>query len=114
MSKRTPCRLRTLRRYWGLSQEELAYLLGLGTENTAQVSRIERELSTPNAETALSCELLFDSRYQDIFPEFFGVVEGELMRRAYELHQALQNDKRPISVRKREFLTACLKRAVKS
>ena len=72
-----PCALRTHRRTWGLSQQELADLLGI--ESRAHVSRLEHGKRTPGLETALACSTLFGVSPDELFPQL-AVATGEKLR----------------------------------
>jgi transcriptional regulator with XRE-family HTH domain len=61
------CALRTLRRSWGLSQRDLADLLGF--DGPTYVSRLEHGKRTPRLETALTCSTLFGVPPGDLFPQ---------------------------------------------
>src|SRR5437868_5392207 len=73
------CALRTHRRTWGLSQQELAELLGM--ESRAHISRIEHGKRTPSMETALSCSTLFGVPLGDLFPQAAIEIEERLRER---------------------------------
>src|SRR5579863_6114065 len=75
--------LRASRKRSGLSQTELAYLLGATTRN--QVSRYERQRHVPPLRVALALEALFGTPVSELFPGIYGSAEKELRRRAREL-----------------------------
>ena len=80
MKHRHPlCYLRTHRRAWGLSQAELAKLLGLGT---SCVYRLERSKckSGPSYETALACQVLFGIEPRDMYPTIHRQVEDRVIQ----------------------------------
>lgn len=103
-------RLRTQRRLWGLSQSELAYLLGCRCRT--QVSRIEQEARAPNLHIALQCELLFGLLPGEMFPRMFERAEEQLIHRAYALYRKLGRSKSAAAVRKRRLLEKCLQRSI--
>ena len=74
-----PCALRTHRRTWGLSQRELAALLGM--ESRTHVSRIEHGKRTPSMETALACSTLFGVPLGILFPQTAVELEERLRER---------------------------------
>jgi transcriptional regulator with XRE-family HTH domain len=77
------CALRTHRRTWGLSQKELADLLGF--ESPTQVSRIEHGKRVPRLETALACAALFGVSVRELFPQLFAKIGTELRERIAQL-----------------------------
>lgn len=101
-----PCALRTHRRSWGLSQRELADLLGF--ESPAHVSRIEHGKRTPGLETALACTTLFGVSLGELFPQLAVEIDEGLRERASRLHEGLLNSTSLSGLRKRELLTRAL------
>lgn len=104
-----PCYLRTQRRQWGLSQEELAGLVGRGGRN--RVSDVERALASPNAAEILAYSLLFGFSPAELFPGYYQAVEAALIERAYQLDEKLLDDRSLEADRKRTVLRAALDRA---
>ena len=102
MSSKVACYLRTLRREWGLSQEELASLIPRCRRH--RVSRVERGLTAPNAAELLAYTLLFAAAPQKIFPDYVDGIQDAIMRGAGRLDLRLVNDESPSAARKREFL----------
>lgn len=99
-------RLRTLRLNSGLSQKELAHLLGFRSE--VPVSRHERSETVPNLLTALGYEAIFRVPVSELFPGLYETVnagvEERLARIEAELHQSTAKGRRAASVaRKLEF-----------
>src|SRR5262249_50669091 len=80
--------LRACRRRSGLSQSDVAYLLG--TKTRAQVSRYERGWHAPPLRTALAFEALFGVPISKIFAGIYESVRRELKHRARELSLELQ------------------------
>ena len=83
------CRLRTLRRRSGLSQAELAKLLGFFSE--VPVSRHERSDTVPNLLTAFAYEVIFRVPASEIFPGLYRAVEAGIEERLAKLEQALHD-----------------------
>jgi DNA-binding XRE family transcriptional regulator len=73
----------------GLSQRELAYLLGYSSEG--QVIRHERGTAVPPLLIALAYEAIFRRRVSELFPEFFRTVEQGIEMRIEEMERDLQN-----------------------
>jgi transcriptional regulator with XRE-family HTH domain len=76
--------LRTERRLAGLSQEDLAFLLG--SQNGTIVSRYERGRRTPSLETALAYEAILGIPVSELFPGKFLQValKAKARRRSLE------------------------------
>lgn len=108
--RRVLCYLRTHRRVWGLTQNELARLIGFGS--ATQVSRLEKCKRGPSVETALACQVLFGISPADMFPNLHRQVEERVIRNAYHMHQGLENITSLPALRKRELLVLALKRTV--
>ncbi len=75
--------IRSSRKRFGFSQQELAKLLGC--ENGEAVSRYERFTRMPKLETALALEVILKIRVGDLFLGEFRKVERSIRRRAHRL-----------------------------
>jgi len=100
------CRLRALRRKSGLSQIELAQLLGFVSE--VPVSRHERSETVPNLLTALGYEVIFRVPVSELFPGLYHSVETVIEERLAILEEDLQQStakgrKATTTARKLEF-----------
>lgn len=104
------CYLRTHRRVWGLTQRELASLMGF--KNATHVSRIENSKRAPTVESALACQVIFGIPPSAMFPHVYALVEEKVMRNIYRLHLALKNTTSLSGLRKRELFSLALKRAI--
>ena len=104
------CYLRTHRRVWGLTQLELASLIGL--RSTAHISRIEHGKRAPKVEVALACQVIFGIPPSVMFPHVHTFVEEKVMRNIYRLDLALSNTTNLSGLRKRELCALVLKRAI--
>lgn len=87
MSYTLPTYLRMHRRKAGLTQAELAYLIGCPDD---AVSRLERGYRRPNLRTALACELVFRTSLRELFPGMYEEVEITVIERTHGLHRVLQ------------------------
>lgn len=105
-TRHMPALLRTHRRSWGLTQKEMAELLGF--ESPAHVSRIEQGKRTPSTETALACTALFGVPLEELFPQLAIEIEERLHERATRLQQGLLHTTTLSGVRKRELLARAL------
>jgi transcriptional regulator with XRE-family HTH domain len=79
--------LRMYRKRAGLSQDEVAYLLG-GKSGTI-ASRYERFRRTPSLETALACEAIYGVPVKELFAGVSAKAEGLVRRRARLLKKRL-------------------------
>jgi transcriptional regulator with XRE-family HTH domain len=86
--------LRYLRRKRGLSQAELAQILG--SVSAAQISRHERSRTLPSILTALGYQVVFRMPVSDLFPGLFHTVEAgiEERLREFELEPISRNAKK--------------------
>ena len=80
--------LRSHRRKSGLSQQELAQIVGSLTE--IPVSRHERSLTIPALLIALSYEAIFRVPISEIFPGLYQTVEAGIEERLADLEGELQ------------------------
>lgn len=80
--------IRAYRKKSGLSQREVAYLLGCDTG--AQVSRYERRRRMPPVQTALACQAVFGAPVADLFAGSYETAATEVKRRAQKLGLELQ------------------------
>lgn len=79
--------LRTHRKRSGLSQDDLAFLLG--SASGAKVSRYERRTIQPKLETALAYEAIFRIPTRELFAGLYQKVEIEVVARAQVLGREL-------------------------
>ena len=80
MPERLPTYLRTHRKKAGLSQHEVAHLVGMS--NGSKVSRHERFVSVPQLETILAYELIFRTEARTLFAGVYEKVEANVIERA--------------------------------
>lgn len=93
--------LRTIRMRSGLSQDEVAYLLGV--ESGAEVSRHEMFHRVPTLKTALSYEVIFGVPVRELFAGEYEKVEADIQARAKELASRISTPG-PEGKRKRDLL----------
>jgi len=91
MSYRLHNYLRTYRKRAGLSQGEVAFLLGC--TNRSKVSRYERFARQPSLETALAYKAIFGISAQELFAGLYEKVEQRTVRRAKMLGAKLGQEK---------------------
>ena len=80
--------LQTYRKHSGLTQEEVAFLLGCG--DGVQVSRFENRHRLPPIETALACEEIFGVPVAELFAGMRESVGKDIARRRLELKGRLE------------------------
>lgn len=108
MAQRPKTYLRTVRRRSGLTQRELAFLLGL--KRGTAVSRIERLKRVPTLMWTRACALVFDTRALELFPGLFEEVHDSVRHRARELYEELQGNPSKATRAKLDFLEQLLAR----
>lgn len=78
-----PNYLRTNRKQFSLTQEEVAFLLGLkGMDKGGKVSRDENYSRTPTLETALAYEAIYGKPVRELFAGLYEEVAREVSSRA--------------------------------
>jgi transcriptional regulator with XRE-family HTH domain len=102
--------LRTYRRNWGLTQEELASLIGI--VSPIQISRYENGKRDLSIEVALACQVIFGVPPSILFRDSYALVEEEVIRNIYRNDQALENSTNISDLRKRELFSMALQRAI--
>lgn len=108
MPSKIPNYMRTHRKRWGLTQKELARLIG--EKSGTQVSRYERLLRKPKLHIALACQVIFGELPHRVFPKLFEKVEEGVIERAYELYQELEKSTTKAAKRKLALLIDVLRR----
>ncbi len=83
--------LRTHRKRAGLSQDEVAYLLGC--QSGAKVSRYERLARRPSLETVFAYEVILRAPAMELFAGLYQKVERAALARAQLLAQRLATAK---------------------
>jgi len=110
MNTTIPNYLRTHRRRSGLSQVDVAFLLGLRSGQI--VSRYERLDRTPSLETALACQVLFEALPHEIYPGLYTKVERITRRRVRALMTQIGKDSDDAAAAyKRDVLMRVIERA---
>lgn len=105
MSRKLQNYVRTYRRRSGLTQSELAFLVGC--ENGSNISRYERFLRVPTLETAFAYEALFGAPARELFAGVHERTATKIQERAKVLAGKLaQGKSNSASARKLQLLTA--------
>lgn len=76
------------RKRYGLTQGEMAFLLGC--EDGSSISRHERGAREPSLRMALACEALFGVPARTLFSGIYEEVEEEVKQRAHALSEQLE------------------------
>jgi transcriptional regulator with XRE-family HTH domain len=82
--------LRAYRRKSGLTQREVAFLLGC--QNGGVVSRYEKRRRLPPLPTALACQAVFGVPVSELFAGMWDTVDGEIKKRLTQLRSRLQDE----------------------
>jgi transcriptional regulator with XRE-family HTH domain len=78
-----PNYLRTNRKHISLSQEEVAFLLGMkGMDKENKVSRDENNLRIPTLESALAYEAIYGKPIRELFAGLYEQIAPEVSARA--------------------------------
>lgn len=101
--------LRAHRQRCGLSEEELARLLG--RSRASGIGRFETGVRVPNGEFLLGCEVVFGVKPRDLFPGLYETVEEAVMGRAADLSKTLEGKVDQASDKKRRLLAEMVERA---
>jgi len=105
MSYKVKSYLRTFRRRSGLTQAEVAFLLGV--HSGAKVSRYERLSRRPSFQTALGLQAVFGIPAETLLPAMSAQVERKIVARAYLLSRRLERHSDSARTkRKIRFLTS--------
>lgn len=109
MSYPLPTYLRTFRRRSGFTQDELSFLLDVGSDQG--ISRLERRHGTPNAKIVIASEVAFGVSAEEVFPRFHGDIHDVVLERAAILYELLGRKTRTAEV---DLKLSSLRRIVKS
>ena len=101
--------LRSYRLRWGLSQKELAYLLGWDRPDI--ISRIERKQRSPTLQLAMACYILFDTPSAELFPDISAGIEQVVMAHVQEMYETIQGDPSRRTKKKIELFEDAIARA---
>jgi transcriptional regulator with XRE-family HTH domain len=100
--------LRPYRRRWGLTQQELAFLIGV--KSRTAVSRIEGLKRRPSLNAVFTCMMIFNMPALDLFPGLMSELHQAIRERASELYEELQGDPSKSTRLKLDFLEGLLER----
>lgn len=108
MPRVIPIYLATLRKQFGLTQEELSLLL---TISTSALSRFESRERRPTVDLVIGSEVVFGNRTKEVFPGLYGEVEDRVMARAKVLYARLEARTDLSSQEKLKLLRSMISRA---
>src|SRR5215467_10485082 len=111
MSEPLKTYVRPFRRRFGLTQREVAFLIGAKAATT--VGRIEGMDRPPSLLRMFACAIIFDVVPADMFPGIFSEVREGVRRRARELYDELQGNSSRTTRAKLDFLERVLERLEK-
>ena len=98
--------LRTERLRSGLSQRELAQVLGMSRSAIAKMEGARR----PSLHLVLAAEIAFGRAPRDFIPGFYEALQDEILLRAVALEFELGDRSDAVSMRKRAYLGALINR----
>jgi transcriptional regulator with XRE-family HTH domain len=101
--------LRSYRLRWGLSQGELARLLGW--KGAEVVSRIEKKQRLPTLKLVMACFILFGTSAAELFPDISSSIEADVMARIWQMYEKIQGDPSKKPKIKIELLEGAIERA---
>lgn len=102
--------LRTYRKRMGLTQNELAFLLG--AQSGTKIARYEKDNRTPMPETVFALLIIFRRTPRELFPGSYDDIEKTIIERARLLHGQLGDQPAtPIRERKLQVLEALIDEA---
>jgi transcriptional regulator with XRE-family HTH domain len=108
MPHRLPSYLHTLRKQRGLSQPDLASLLGV---TGSALCRFENLSRRPTAELVIAAEVIFGHGPKDVFPGFYRNIERTIVDRARAQHDRLESKTDPAARVKLRLLAEIIERA---
>ena len=105
MSAKLQNYLRTYRKRSGLSQDEVAFLLGC--QSGTKVSRYEHSQRKPTLETLFAYEMVFGVPARELFAGVYQKVEKRILNRTHLLTRKLSRaTPTPMAARKLQILKA--------
>jgi transcriptional regulator with XRE-family HTH domain len=109
MPRLSPTYLTSLRKRNGLTQAELAFLLGLSPSG---LSRFENRLRCPTSDLILGVEVVFGTCVREVLPAVYGETEDAVIANAKDLFARIEAKHRPEDAKKLEFLREMIERSV--
>jgi len=94
---------------WGLSQGELALLLGWNRSEV--ISRVEKKQRLPSLKLVMACFVLFGTGAAELFPDISAGIEANVMSRVWDMYEDIQGDPSRKTKMKVELLENAIARA---
>src|SRR5262245_1859673 len=98
--------LRSYRLRWGLSQGELAHLLGWSGSEV--ISRVEMKQRPPTLKLVIGCFVLFGTPANELFPDLSAGIEAEVIARVWEFYEKIQGNPSKKTKRQIEMLESAI------
>ncbi|MEW6312995.1 MAG: hypothetical protein AB1513_02935 [Pseudomonadota bacterium] len=76
------------------------------------MSRLEQCKRFPSTPILIACEVLFGLSPRTIFPMLYAEIEEKVLAHAARLYEELERETSLVAAKKKEFLSAVLKRAI--
>ena len=108
-TKKSVSYLRSYRLRWGLSQRELAFLLGWPRSEV--ISRVEKKQRPPSLNLVIASFILFGAPAAELFPDITAGVEAVVMARVWEFYEKIQGDPSRRTKKQIELLEDAIRRA---
>jgi transcriptional regulator with XRE-family HTH domain len=108
-TKKSVSYLRSYRLRWGLSQKQLAYLLGWPRSEV--ISRVEKKQRPPSLKLVIACFILFGAPAAELFPDITAGVEAVVMARLWDYYEKIQGDGSRKTKKQIELLEDAIQRA---
>ena len=89
MSHSLPSYLLTLRKRSGLSQADLALLMGI---SASALCRLETQTRRPSLEFAIATEVILGQRLKNVFPAAYESVQHRIVERAQRLRDRYRSN----------------------
>src|SRR5216684_3634001 len=86
--KRLRCYVRPYRLRWGLTQSELAFIIG--GKNRNFILYLEGQQRRPTLADAFALYVVFGTEPIELFPALFAEIEDDAVARAYDVYERLQ------------------------
>ena len=103
--------LRHRRRSLDLTQRELATLLGRVCR--AHLSKLERGKRMPSLGVAIACEVLFDERIEQLFPDLYQQIAEEVAVQLKTFLLSIDAGTNPRRLRRKKLIEEALARITK-
>src|SRR5713101_8454560 len=100
--------LRSYRLRSGLSQGELAHLLGW--KRAEVISRIEKKQRPPTLKLVIACFILFGAPAAELFPDISASIDADVMARVWDMYDNIQGDPSRKTKIKIELLEGAIQR----